>query len=122
MASTVVLEHAFASETTTGTLDVLAAGFGNWLMGTVLQETEDFPEPFGQFVYSVSIKSSSRITEIIADSWEEHYTPRTELGKILLALRKRAIGKGLRLLTAEEVLEEVRRRRGERGNEETDIP
>ena len=43
MASTVVLEHAFASETTTGTLDVLAAGFGNWLMGTVLQETEDFP-------------------------------------------------------------------------------
>ncbi|MFO1432651.1 MAG: hypothetical protein U1F76_21405 [Candidatus Competibacteraceae bacterium] len=39
--------------------------------------------------------------------------PRTELGRRLLALRERAIANGMRLLSQEEVLAEVRQRRGE---------
>jgi hypothetical protein len=39
--------------------------------------------------------------------------PRTELGRHLLALRERAIANGMRLLSQEEVLAEVRQRRGE---------
>jgi hypothetical protein len=46
------------------------------------------------------------------------FVPRTALGRKLLSLRTRAIEAGMRLLSADEVLEEVKRRRGElRGNE-----
>jgi hypothetical protein len=38
---------------------------------------------------------------------------KTELGRKLLAIRLQAIKNGLRLLTAEEILAEIRRRRGE---------
>ena len=41
------------------------------------------------------------------------FTSRTELGKRLSALRAKAILAGMTLLSEEEVLEEVKRRRGE---------
>jgi hypothetical protein len=41
------------------------------------------------------------------------FIPRTSLGEKLLDLRNRAIAKGLKLLTENEVLELVNRRRGE---------
>lgn len=41
------------------------------------------------------------------------YQPRTALGERLIAIREQAIAKGLRLLNADEIIEEVRRRRGE---------
>ena len=41
------------------------------------------------------------------------FTPRTELGKRLAALRAKAVLTGMKLLSEEEVLEEVKRRRGE---------
>lgn len=43
----------------------------------------------------------------------QEYQPRTPLGKKLLAIRKRAIAKGMILLSEEEVLKEVESRRGE---------
>jgi hypothetical protein len=43
----------------------------------------------------------------------EAYRPQTELGKHLLEIRQRAVAKGMRLMNQDEVLDEVRRRRGE---------
>ncbi len=51
----------------------------------------------------------------------EEYIPRTLLGKKLLEIRKRAIAAGMKLLSMEEILEEVRRRRRELGYEEEDV-
>ena len=48
------------------------------------------------------------------DFTEKHkYQPKTVLGERLMALRNQAIAKGLILLDADEIIEEVRRRRGE---------
>ena len=48
------------------------------------------------------------------DFTEKHkYQPKTALGERLMALRNQAIAKGLTLLDADEIIEEVRRRRGE---------
>jgi hypothetical protein len=41
------------------------------------------------------------------------YRPKTALGERLMALRNQAIAKGLTLLDPDEIIEEVRRRRGE---------
>ena len=41
------------------------------------------------------------------------FTPRTELGKRLSVLRTKAVLGGMKLLSEDEVLEEVKRRRGE---------
>jgi hypothetical protein len=47
--------------------------------------------------------------------------PRTPLGKRLLALRRKAIEGGMRLLDQDEVLEEIRRRRGEVDSDDSDV-
>jgi hypothetical protein len=52
----------------------------------------------------------------ITDS--EAYQPRTPLAEKLMALRRQAIDKGMRLLTWDEVDAEVRRRRGDRSDDE----
>lgn len=76
------------------------------------------------FVHPVSEeKSTSQATEFIPSEWEieSSFIPRTTLGKRLLTLRTKAIDAGMRLLAEEEVLEEVKRRRGELGDEEADL-
>jgi len=52
---------------------------------------------------------------------KEEYIPRTPLGKRLLEIRKRAIQAGMKLLSVDEILEEVRRRRGELKEDEEDL-
>jgi hypothetical protein len=49
------------------------------------------------------------------------FTPRTDLGKRLYALRTKAVVSGIRLLSEEEVLDEVKRRRGELEEDEKDL-
>jgi len=56
-----------------------------------------------------------------ADSWESSYVPRTELGRKLLRIRINAIAGGLELLTEDEVLEGIKRRRGEGRNDDTHL-
>ena len=46
------------------------------------------------------------------------FVPGANLGRKLLELRKRAIDEGMRLLSEDEVLEEVRRQRGEQDDDE----
>jgi len=64
---------------------------------------------------------SYRSTEIIIPEVTEAFVPRTPLGRKLLSLRIRAIKAGMKLLTEDEVLEEVRRRRGELEENEADL-
>ena len=66
-------------------------------------------------------KSTSQATKVIPSHWETGFVPRTALGKRLIALRTKAVTAGMRLLTEEEVLVEVKRRRGEIADDETDL-
>ena len=60
-------------------------------------------------------------TQVSLSRWEMEFTPKTELGKKLYALRMKAIASGMKLLSQDEVLEEVRRRRGEPAENETNL-
>lgn len=64
---------------------------------------------------------SYRSIQIVIPEMTDLFVPRTALGHKLLLLRIRAIQAGMRLLSANEVLEEVRRRRGELERNETDL-
>lgn len=66
-------------------------------------------------------RSTFQATQVTPCHWESDFVPRTALGKKLLDLRNRAIAAGIRLLTEDEVLEEVRRRRGEIEGDEKDL-
>lgn len=50
---------------------------------------------------------------IVADASQPAFVPKTALGKTLVALREAAIARGLPLLTADEISNEIARRRGE---------
>lgn len=64
---------------------------------------------------------SYRSTEIIFPEVIEAFVPRTPLGRKLLSLRIQAIQAGMKLLSVDEVLEEVRKRRGELEDNEADV-
>ncbi|MBI5197839.1 MAG: hypothetical protein HZA19_04430 [Nitrospirae bacterium] len=78
--------------------------------------------PWITFVLPIAKKESScQVTEVSLQSEQTVFIPRTALGGKLLALRNRAIESGIKLFTEDEVLEEVRRRRGEIEDNETDV-
>jgi len=58
-------------------------------------------------------KSTFQSTNIFLSRWETGFIPRTELGRRLYALRTKAINAGMKLLSEEEILEAVKKRRGE---------
>ena len=62
--------------------------------------------------------TTNHITELIPTDWETDFTPRTVLAKMLVILREKAIAAGMKLLSIEEVHDEVKRRRGEIEEEE----
>jgi hypothetical protein len=66
-------------------------------------------------------RSTSQILDVRLVEWSVAFVPRTDLGKRLVALRNKAIAAGMQLLSEEEVLEEVKRRREEHEENETDL-
>ncbi len=66
-------------------------------------------------------KSTSQTTKVFRADWEIGFIPRTALGKTLVTLRAKAIAAGMRLLNEDEVLEEVKRRRGEFEDNEANL-
>ena len=66
-------------------------------------------------------KSTSHASMIMVGDYVDKFAPRTSLADKLLRLRQKAVDAGMRLLDADEVLEEVKRRRGEVGSDETDL-
>ena len=65
--------------------------------------------------------NTPRPIDIRVSGQEKDFAPKTELGKKLYALRMQAIASGMKLFSQEEVLEEVKRRRGGAGGHETDL-
>jgi hypothetical protein len=65
--------------------------------------------------------SSTYITEIYSPISRMEFAPQTPLGKRLYYLRKKAIASGIRLLSEEEVSEEIMRRRGDLTDDKEDL-
>jgi len=63
-------------------------------------------------------RSTCQSLNVFLSRWETVFTPRTELGRRLYTLRTKAVEAGMKLLSEEEVLEEVKRRRGESEEDE----
>jgi hypothetical protein len=63
---------------------------------------------------SLPVGSTVRVTVelVVHDPILDHYQPRTEIGHKLLALRRAYLESGGKLMTWDEIDEEVRRRRG----------
>jgi hypothetical protein len=66
-------------------------------------------------------ESSHRITTVLSPFETRAFIPRTPLGRRLLSLRNQAIASGMKLLSVDEVLEEVKRRRGELDDNEANL-
>src|SRR4030065_453315 len=62
-------------------------------------------------VVKIPDSSQSSITTYGIDTERKSYKPRTPLGEKLIALRKKAIAKGMLLMDAGEISEEISRRR-----------
>lgn len=78
--------------------------------------------PWVDFVFPVGREqSTNQITKGRTAEWVGEFIPRTDLGKRLVALRSKAIAAGMLLLDEDEILEEVRRRRGEIEGDEADL-
>lgn len=68
------------------------------------------------FLAGTHVSTVAQVTRVRVVYQHEARLPRTPLGERLLALRAQAIAKGMRLLTWEEISEEVKLRRGERSD------
>ena len=115
-----VTEEIFARLSSVGTNSILTASAvlsamlplpsGPYPLATAITP----PKPYYKAIEASD--SSIRACHITArgDTEKRAYLPKTALGKRLMALRNQAIAKGLPLLNASEIVEEIRRRRGER--------
>lgn len=66
-------------------------------------------------------KSTWQLLNVFPFRLETVFIPKTDLGRRLYELRTKAAIAGMKLLSEDEVLEEVKRRRGEIENDETDL-
>lgn len=80
-----------------------------------------WPRPVWQIRPEKAESASYRRSGELSAEALSSFVPKTELGKKLLEIRMRAIAKGMKLLTTDEILEEVRRRRGELEDEDADL-
>lgn len=80
------------------------------------------PVPRMVFIRPVEKQTSTcQSIDVSLSDWETGFIPRSELGRKLYALRTKAVHAGMKLLSEEEVLEEVRKRRGEIVENEKDL-
>lgn len=89
--------------------------------GNILTVSPDYQsnnnKPWVNFEHKIGIERSTNIITITdipsSIAATAGFVPATPLGKKLLALRENAIAEGMELLNEDEILEEVKRRRGE---------
>jgi hypothetical protein len=114
-----VTEEIFARLGSEGTYSILTASAvitAMLLLPYGPDASDSVIPPQGHHYRNIEASGSSfpacRVTA--RDSTEEPiYRPKTALGKKLMDLRNQAIAKGLTLLDADEIIDEVNRRRGE---------
>lgn len=124
MAYTVTLTHEIMGRMSTGAMLPLPSDVWSGIIERRTDAVYKALSPWVDFVYPVGReRSTSQATEMILSEWEREsdFIARTALGKRLVALRTKAIAAGMRLLTEDEVLEEVRRRRGELEDNEANL-
>ncbi|CAK0781585.1 conserved hypothetical protein [Gammaproteobacteria bacterium] len=66
---------------------------------------------------TVKVTVEPVVRDPILDSGDATFSPQSELGRTLWAIRQRAIAKGMRLQPLDEILEEIRHDRGESGDD-----
>jgi hypothetical protein len=66
-------------------------------------------------------RSTCQSASVFLSEWETVFTPKTEFGRKLYALRTKAVVAGMKLLSEDEVFKEVKRRRGEIDENEKDL-
>ena len=122
MASTVTLTNEMLGCTSSGV--VFPPSYEAWA-GLGERRTEvGYPRLSPRIALVLPVgrdRSTSQATEVIPADWDAGFIPRTALGNKLLSLRTRAIAAGMKLLSEEEVLEKIQRRRGELEGNETDV-
>jgi len=92
-----------------------------WLLDG-LKETADNENSIPIYKPYLEHGSSAQQTISVAPATlPDNFLPITGLGKRLFALRRKAIASGLRLLTEDEIIEEVKSRRGEVDGGDTDL-
>lgn len=122
MTETMTMANELSRRSSSGT--VLPLYCEAWARSSEIREHIDYQRRPRWITIEFPIgieRSTSQATEVTLANWNVEFIPRTALGKKLLLLRKRAIASGIQMLSAEEVLEEVKRRRGELQNHETDL-
>ena len=94
-------------------------------MSDLILNASTLPEPLPRMIRSDKVRVHETDGVITMTPVKEAdcllFTPRTELGKRLSALRTKAVYAGMKLFSEEEVLEEVKRRRGELKENEKDL-
>lgn len=83
------------------------------LMTGMISEIHDYTPRSPYAIQIQEARSSVSRIEFGSSVVVQEYQPRTPLAKKLLAIRERAIAKGMVLLTKEEVFREIESRRGE---------
>lgn len=111
--------------TTEATAGVLFQGYPDDWFGYKepkhTQKSWPRPDPWVHLVLSIPDEALSHSITEIKMRFADSFVPRTPLGRKLLSLRIRAIEAGMKLLSADEVLEEVKRRRGEPEDDEANV-
>ena len=94
-------------------------------MNDLILNAGALPEPLPRMIRpdKVGVRETDGVTTITPIKGVDchSFTPRTELVKRLSALRSKAVLAGMKLLSEDEVLEEVKRRRGELKENEKDL-
>lgn len=122
MSATMILTNGIPSRMTGSSL--FSSPWEGWERpGLVGQRREHAPSiNLIEYIRPVgSEKSSCQLLSVFQSGLETGFTPKTELGRRLYALRTKAVVAGMKLLSEDEVLAEVKRRRGEIENDETDL-
>jgi hypothetical protein len=83
---------------------------------------EEYPFLFSPAEIVSGEGSGSLVTRVGPWAGPPTCIARTPLGQRLMALRESAIAAGMRLMSEDEILEEVARRRGELQSNDTDLP
>lgn len=84
-------------------------------------------EPFNIFEIELrsgvadEVMSNSVVAPMVVSKASDLYEARTPLGRKLIAIREKAISSGVQLWSADEILDEVKRRRGGIEWEEEDL-
>lgn len=123
MTATMTLTNEISGRMTGSSLFPFSWETGWWALEDRHREFADMEiaPPRMVSITPVEERSSCRSMNVSLSRWEADFIPRTKLGRRLYALRIKAVESGVKLLSEDEVLEEVKRRRGEIEENEKDL-